>query len=31
VRACSEHDVDCRFVRREVDLDPRVILRAETP
>ena len=28
VRACAEADVDCRFVRREIDLDPRVVLGA---
>jgi UDP-GlcNAc:undecaprenyl-phosphate GlcNAc-1-phosphate transferase len=28
VNACVEADVDCRFVRREIDLDPRVILGA---
>jgi UDP-GlcNAc:undecaprenyl-phosphate GlcNAc-1-phosphate transferase len=26
VDACAEAGVDCRFVRREVDLDPRVVL-----
>ena len=26
VQACSEAGVPCRFVRREVDLDPRVVL-----
>ena len=26
VRACAAADVDCRFVRREIDLDPRVVL-----
>jgi len=26
VAACAEAGVDCRFVRREIDLDPRVIL-----
>ena len=26
VAACNEHGVACRFVRREIDLDPRVIL-----
>jgi len=26
VRACAEAEVTCRFVRRDVDLDPRVIL-----
>jgi UDP-GlcNAc:undecaprenyl-phosphate GlcNAc-1-phosphate transferase len=28
VRAAERHHVDCRFVRREIDLDPRVILGA---
>jgi UDP-GlcNAc:undecaprenyl-phosphate GlcNAc-1-phosphate transferase len=28
VAACAEADVPCRFVRRETDLDPRVILGA---
>jgi UDP-GlcNAc:undecaprenyl-phosphate/decaprenyl-phosphate GlcNAc-1-phosphate transferase len=28
VRACSRADVPCRFVRRDTDLDPRVILGA---
>jgi AmiR/NasT family two-component response regulator len=26
VTACTEAEVDCRFVRREIDLDPRVVL-----
>jgi FlaA1/EpsC-like NDP-sugar epimerase len=26
VDACTEANVSCRFVRREVDLDPRVVL-----
>jgi len=26
VRACEEAEVSCRFVRREVDLDPLVVL-----
>ena len=26
VGACTEAEVDCRFVRREIDLDPRVVL-----
>jgi UDP-GlcNAc:undecaprenyl-phosphate GlcNAc-1-phosphate transferase len=26
VAACAEAGVDCRFVRREIDLDPRVVL-----
>ena len=30
VAACEEHDVQCRFVRREIDLDPRVVLGAGT-
>ena len=28
VNACLEANVDCRFVRREIDLDPRVFLGA---
>jgi FlaA1/EpsC-like NDP-sugar epimerase len=28
VNACVEAKVDCRFVRREIDLDPRVFLGA---
>ena len=28
VDACALADVPCRFVRRETDLDPRVVLRA---
>jgi FlaA1/EpsC-like NDP-sugar epimerase len=28
VEACTQAKVDCRFVRREIDLDPRVILGA---
>jgi UDP-GlcNAc:undecaprenyl-phosphate GlcNAc-1-phosphate transferase len=28
VRVAERHHVDCRFVRREIDLDPRVILGA---
>jgi UDP-GlcNAc:undecaprenyl-phosphate GlcNAc-1-phosphate transferase len=28
VAACAEAGVDCRFVRREIDLDPRVVLGA---
>jgi hypothetical protein len=28
VAACAEADVPCRFVRRDTDLDPRVILGA---
>ncbi len=30
VGACEEAGVDCRFVRREIDLDPRVILGSAT-
>jgi UDP-GlcNAc:undecaprenyl-phosphate GlcNAc-1-phosphate transferase len=30
VGACARADVTCRFVRRETDLDPRVILGAST-
>ncbi len=26
IDACAEADVACRFVRREIDLDPRVVL-----
>jgi hypothetical protein len=26
VDACLQADVRCRFVRREIDLDPRVVL-----
>jgi hypothetical protein len=26
VAACAAREVDCRFVRREADLDPNVIL-----
>jgi len=29
VGACSAQDVTCRFVRRDVDVDPRVVLAAE--
>jgi UDP-GlcNAc:undecaprenyl-phosphate GlcNAc-1-phosphate transferase len=28
VRACADADVPCRFVRRELDLDPQVVLGA---
>jgi len=28
VAACADAEIDCRFVRREIDLDPRVILGA---
>jgi FlaA1/EpsC-like NDP-sugar epimerase len=28
VDACTEAGVDCRFVRRDIDLDPRVVLGA---
>jgi FlaA1/EpsC-like NDP-sugar epimerase len=28
IDACTLADVDCRFVRRETDLDPRVVLGA---
>jgi FlaA1/EpsC-like NDP-sugar epimerase len=28
VEACARADVMCKFVRREIDLDPRVILGA---
>jgi UDP-GlcNAc:undecaprenyl-phosphate GlcNAc-1-phosphate transferase len=31
VQSCEEREVDCRFVRRELDLDPQVVLgRART-
>ncbi len=31
VRSCEEREIDCRFVRRELDLDPQVVLgRAQT-
>jgi hypothetical protein len=30
VEACESTGVPCRFVRRETDLDPRVILGAST-
>ena len=26
VGACADADIACRFVRREIDLDPKVIL-----
>jgi hypothetical protein len=28
VAACAGAGVDCRFVRREIDLDPQVVLGA---
>jgi hypothetical protein len=28
VAACADAGITCRFVRREVDLDPRVVLGA---
>jgi len=28
VAACADAGVSCRFVRREVDLDPRIVLGA---
>ena len=31
VRVCALHDVGCRFVRREIDVDPVEILRARVP
>ena len=31
VRACANADVPCRFVRREMDLDPETILTATAP
>jgi FlaA1/EpsC-like NDP-sugar epimerase len=30
VRTCAQLDVTCRFVRRDVDLDPMTVLRAST-
>jgi len=31
VRTCEAREIDCRFVRRELDIDPRVVLgRAQT-
>ena len=30
VRTCAQLDVTCRFVRRDVDLDPKSVLRAST-
>jgi hypothetical protein len=30
VAACNTLDVPCKFVRREVDLDPRVVLGSAT-
>jgi UDP-GlcNAc:undecaprenyl-phosphate GlcNAc-1-phosphate transferase len=29
VRACATHEVACRFVKRDVDVDPRVVLTGE--
>ena len=29
VDACATAEVQCRFVRREIDLDPRVVLGAD--
>jgi UDP-GlcNAc:undecaprenyl-phosphate GlcNAc-1-phosphate transferase len=29
VQACATREIDCRFVRREMDVDPRVILGVE--
>jgi UDP-GlcNAc:undecaprenyl-phosphate GlcNAc-1-phosphate transferase len=29
VKACALHDITCRFVQRDVDVDPRVILATE--
>ena len=31
VRECARAGVDCRFVRREADLDPLVVLGAAMP
>ena len=28
VDACTDAGIDCRFVRRDIDLDPRVVLGA---
>jgi hypothetical protein len=28
VRSCGARDLTCRFVRRDLDLDPRVVLGA---
>jgi FlaA1/EpsC-like NDP-sugar epimerase len=28
VEACNDAGIECRFVRREIDLDPRVVLGA---
>ena len=28
VSTCAQHDVTCRFVRRDADLDPTAVLRA---
>jgi len=30
LEACTRADVSCRFVRREIDLDPRTVLQATT-
>ncbi len=29
VEACARHETDCRFVRRDLDLDPRVSMATE--
>jgi UDP-GlcNAc:undecaprenyl-phosphate GlcNAc-1-phosphate transferase len=31
VEACARHDITCRFVRREIDVDPRVALTPDRP
>jgi FlaA1/EpsC-like NDP-sugar epimerase len=31
VEACARHDITCRFVRREIDVDPRVALTPNRP
>jgi UDP-GlcNAc:undecaprenyl-phosphate GlcNAc-1-phosphate transferase len=31
VRACASREVTCRFVKRDVDVDPRVVLASESP
>jgi UDP-GlcNAc:undecaprenyl-phosphate GlcNAc-1-phosphate transferase len=31
VQACEQREIDCRFVRRDADMDPRVVLGAERP
>jgi hypothetical protein len=29
VTACARHETDCRFVRRDLDLDPQVSLATD--